>query len=55
MFLKFLIYVYILGFFQLKYINDLNLLKKWKLEEIVLDGNELCDKFQENTVYIRYW
>ncbi|KAL5008704.1 hypothetical protein ScPMuIL_014285 [Solemya velum] len=37
---------------KLRHISDLNLLKQWKLDEIVLDGNELCDKFHENSVYI---
>lgn len=42
-----------LGQNQLNRIEELDKIKHWKLTELILDGNPLCDKFSK-TDYVRY-
>lgn len=37
----------------MRYLDELEKVKDWKLLELVLDGNELCDKFEDQAAYIR--
>ncbi|KAJ8309187.1 hypothetical protein KUTeg_014061 [Tegillarca granosa] len=37
---------------SLHHIDEIDRLKGWKLEEIILDGNSLCDKFNDQSSYI---
>ncbi|KAK3093491.1 hypothetical protein FSP39_016397 [Pinctada imbricata] len=41
-----------LGANKLSYIEELRCLYKWKLTELNLDGNELCDKFKDQSSYV---
>ncbi|XP_076442062.1 nuclear RNA export factor 1-like isoform X2 [Babylonia areolata] len=41
-----------LGHNQLNRIDELDKIKQWKLVELVLDGNPLCDKFSSKADYI---
>ena len=34
--------------------HQLNFLQNVKLEELVLDGNPVCDKFKDQNIYVRY-
>lgn len=39
--------------FQIRDIKFLDFLKGLDLVELVLDGNPLCDKFEDQSVYVR--
>ena len=39
--------------FQLKSEHDLDALKKLPIANLILDGNPLCDKFKDDTTYVR--
>jgi len=34
-------------------IDELRKLKKWKLDWLTVEGNPLCDKFNDQATYIR--
>ena len=38
---------------QLKSVHDLEALKKLPVVTLVVDGNPLCDKFKDETSYVR--
>ncbi|XP_029634622.1 nuclear RNA export factor 1 [Octopus sinensis] len=42
-----------LGKNTLKSIEELEKIKDWKLDELILEGNELCNRFKDHSVYVR--
>lgn len=38
---------------QLSHIDELRKIQDWKLEHLMLEGNDVCDKFRDNNAYIR--
>ncbi|CAE1292225.1 NXF [Acanthosepion pharaonis] len=42
-----------LGKNMLKTIEELEKIKGWKLDDLILEGNDLCDRFKEQSDYIR--
>ncbi|CAC5418521.1 NXF [Mytilus coruscus] len=36
----------------IRVIEELEKIKGWKLQELILDGNDLCDRFKDRTAYI---
>ncbi|XP_033733776.1 nuclear RNA export factor 1-like [Pecten maximus] len=41
-----------LGKNSVRHMDELDKVKDWKLLELMLDGNELCDKFEDQAAYI---
>lgn len=41
-----------LGKNKLSHIDELRKLQDWKLDHLILDGNDLCDKFKDNNSYV---
>lgn len=41
-----------LGKNSVRHLDELDKVKDWKLMELMLDGNELCDKFEDQAAYI---
>ncbi|XP_048734460.1 nuclear RNA export factor 1-like [Ostrea edulis] len=41
-----------LGKNKLSHIDELRKLQDWKLEHLILEGNDLCDKFKDQTSYV---
>ncbi|OWF40033.1 nuclear RNA export factor 1-like [Mizuhopecten yessoensis] len=41
-----------LGKNSVRYLDELDKIKDWKVVELVLDGNELCDKFEDQAAYV---
>ena len=39
--------------FQIRAIEELEKIKTWNLLELILDGNDLCDRFKDQAAYIR--
>lgn len=40
-------------YMQLSHIDELRKIQDWKLEHLMLEGNDVCDKFRDNNAYIR--
>ncbi|GAB1597900.1 nuclear RNA export factor 1-like [Argonauta hians] len=42
-----------LGKNLIKSIEELDKIKEWKLDELILEGNELCNRFKDHSLYVR--